>query len=141
MKRQLFEFALFLAAPLALGACNLDTESMEADKFASMNLTPEERAVAEALVAGFKKDTGLPILRSREYGRAACYAKTVDMPDHLRSAHLAYLANYTEADADYYGFFARRGLGEQNAYEVFQRYEAADRKCSAGGLLGRIIGD
>ncbi|WP_066555650.1 hypothetical protein [Croceicoccus bisphenolivorans] len=126
-------------ALLVLSAC--DGLADDSDRFDNLNLTSEELEVAQALVTGFKKETGLPILRSREYGRAACYSRMVEMPDHLKRAHLAYLADYPEADADYYGYFAKMGVSETDAYEVYQRFEVADEKCSADALVRKLFGE
>lgn len=79
-------------ASLALVAC--DMAQMEADKLDSMELDPVQRSVAEALIKGLKMETAAPMLRSRDFGRAVYYAKSVDMPSRFHNAHTLYLANY-----------------------------------------------
>lgn len=96
-----------------------------------LNLTSSQRAIADALIEGQLKASTIPMLRKRDYLAAACYAQKVDIPAHLGHTHRAYLANFTEADSDYYGFFARQGVSEQAAYSIFERYEAAMEQCSA----------
>ena len=77
-----------------------------------------QRDIAEALVAGFKAETAMPLLRSRDYARAACYAKNVEMPQRYERAHLLYLQNYGEADRDFYPFFQGHGIDENTAILV-----------------------
>ena len=78
-----------LAAGLALTACSAeDRAKMEKDKLESFELTAKQYEIAQALIEGYKKDTGMPMLRSRDYGRAACYAKMVNMPAMYERAHL-----------------------------------------------------
>ncbi|MBE5074451.1 hypothetical protein IM511_09045 [Erythrobacteraceae bacterium E2-1 Yellow Sea] len=100
------------------------------DVLDGLNLTSSQRATADALIEGQLKASAIPMLRKRDYLAAACYAKKVDMPSHMGNAHRAYLANFEEADKDYYGFFAKQGLYEETAYSVFERYEAAMKQCS-----------
>lgn len=112
---------------LALAACSAPDGGDVLDR---LELTSEQRAVADAFVEGQLAASPLGMLRQRDYLYAGCYAKEVAMPSRYRAAHLAYLANYTEADEDYYGFFAGYGLDEEQAYAVFERFETADGKCS-----------
>lgn len=131
----------WMLASLAIVACSAEQRAdMESDKLDSFNLSPMERSVAEALIEGYKKEMGMPLLRSREYGRAACYAKKVRMPTRFHKAHLAYLANYSEADKDYYAFFAKQGLGEQDAYAVFEHFEKGYEQCEAKALIKERFG-
>lgn len=115
----------------SLVACSAEQRAqMEADKLDSFELTTEQRAIAEALVVGYKAETGMAMLRSRDYARAACYAKTVDMPSRYREAHLLYLENYGEADKDFYPFFQSRGIDDNTAWEMSERFTAAYDECS-----------
>lgn len=114
-------------------ACSMPDGTEIYDDF---ELTHSQRAIAEAMIEGQKQASAIPVMRQREYLMAACYAKKVDMPSEYSQAHRAYLADFEEADKDYYGFFARYGLGEESAYSVFQRYEAAYNECTPAGLLG-----
>lgn len=119
-------FSLVALAALP-GACSLPDGGELLD---DLELTHSERAVAEAMIEGQKKAAALPIMRKREYLMAGCYAKKVKMPAEYSQAHRAYLANFEEADKDYYGFFAGYGLSEEAAFSVFERYEAAFEECS-----------
>lgn len=131
----------WIFASLALVACSAEQRAtMESDKLDSFNLTASERLIAEALIEGYKKEMGMSMLRSREYGRAACYARKVDMPKRFERAHLAYLANYPEADEDFYGFFSKQGLGEQDAYAVFEHFEKGYEQCEAKALIKERFG-
>ena len=126
---------------IGLAACSAeDRAQMEQDKLDSFDLTPKQYEIAQALIEGYKKDTGMPLLRSRDYGRAACYAKTVNMPALYERAHLLYLKNYPEADKDFYGYFARQGIGENMAWEMSQKFQGAYDNCSAGALLKKRFG-
>jgi hypothetical protein len=103
---------------------------MEAEKLESFDLTVDQRTIADALLVGQKAETGLPMLRSRDYVRAACYAKSVDMPKSYARAHLLYLQNYSEADRDFYPFFQRQGIDEQTAWAMSEKFRVAYEKCS-----------
>jgi len=129
------------ASMMVIAACSpADRAEMEKNKLESFELTPKQYEIAQALIEGYKKDTGMPMLRSRDYGRAACYAKTVSMPAMYERAHLLYLKNYTEADKDFYGYFARQGVGEHMAWEMSQKFQSAYDKCSTGALLKKRLG-
>jgi hypothetical protein len=117
-------------AILLVAACSeAELAEMEGDRFDKMNLSARQLKVAQAMVAGFKKEFGIPVLRSREYLRAGCYAKKVNVPLAFEDAHLSYLANYVEADRDYYGFFSRQGLSEQHAWAVSEAFHRAQAAC------------
>ncbi|WP_340587414.1 hypothetical protein [Erythrobacter alti] len=122
-------------ACLALGACSMPDGDALLDE---LDLTQSEREVANAVVEGLRGEMAVPMLRKRDYYYAACYAKAVDMPASYRNAHLAYISNYTEADEDYYGFFAGYGLDEEQAYSVFERYETANGKCTPAGIREQL---
>ena len=102
---------------------------MEAEKLESFDLTVEQRTIADALIVGYKAESGLPILRSRDYARAACYAKNVDMPRRYERAHLLYLEHYGEAEKDFYAFFQRQGIDDDTAWGMSERFRAAYDKC------------
>ncbi len=126
---------------LALTACSAeDRAAMEKDKLDNFDLTPKQYEIAQALVEGYKKDTGLPMLRSQDYGRAGCYAKTVKMPAMYDRAHILYLKNYIEADKDFYGFFKRHGIGDNMAWEMSQKFQYAYDQCSTTNLLKKRFG-
>lgn len=126
------------ASAFLLSACG-DSAGMESERLDNMNLTPEQREVAQAFVIGMKKDTGMPMLRGRDYGFAGCYAERVQMPVNLKRAHIAYLSDYAAADKDYYAFFARMNVGEEAAWDLFQRYEVAEQQCSAGAMVKQLL--
>lgn len=113
----------------SLGLCAACSPPDGDEVLDGLDLTSAQRATADAFIAGQKKASAIPMLRKRDYLAAACYAKKVDMPAHLGNAHRAYLANFEQADKDYYGFFTRHGVDEQSAYSVFERYEAALNRC------------
>lgn len=125
--------SVILSAALCLGltTCTAEQRSqMEAEKLESFDLTVDQRTIAEALLLGQKEESGLPLLRSRDYARAACYAKSVDMPKRYARAHLLYLKNYGEADRDFYPFFEHQGIDEQTAWDMSEKFRAAYEKCS-----------
>ena len=123
-----FKRSVWLAVPLAICAgCSPPDGGEVLD---GLDLTSSQRATADALIEGQLKASTIPMLRKRDYLAAACYAQKVDMPSHMGNAHRAYLANFEEADKDYYAFFAKHGLDEQSAYSVFERYEAAMKQCT-----------
>lgn len=119
------------AVCLGLTACSAEQRAqMEAEKLESFDLTVDQRTIADALLVGYKAETGLSMLRSRDYARAACYAKSVDMPRRYARAHLLYLENYDEADEDFYPFFQRQGIDENAAWEMSEKFRVAYEKCS-----------
>jgi hypothetical protein len=62
---------LWVALCLGLAACSAEQRAqLEADKLESFDLTFDQRAIADALVVGYKAESGVPILRSRDYARA-----------------------------------------------------------------------
>lgn len=131
---------LAFAAALGIAACDLaDAEKIEAAKFDRMDFRPGERAIAEALVDGFKREVGREILRGRDYAHAACYARTVEMPTRFSRVHARYLENYAEIDADYYPWFAARGYDEQAAYEFGNIVVDAFEECEIGSLLRKAF--
>ena len=133
--------ALCALAFLLIAACSAeDMAEMEADKLGGMNLSPAERAIAEALVEGFKKETGAQMLRSRDVGRAACYAKSVKMPSQFARVHALYLKDYSAVDGDYYGWFRRQGVSDEAAYKFFGHVEEGFNACSIGALAKKRLG-
>lgn len=118
-----------LASLVMLGACAMPDGGEVLDR---LELTQSQRMVADALVEGMAKDAAFGILRKREYLLAGCYATKVSIPPAHERAHLAYLANFQEADDDYYGFFARYGLDQQEAFSMFERYDIAMTACGNG---------
>lgn len=132
------KIAFVAAAAFLIAGCG-DADEAEGERLDRMNLTPEQREVAQAFIIGMKKDTGMPILRGRDYGFAGCYAKRVQMPVNLKRAHIAYLSDYAQADEDYYAFFARMNVSEEAAWDLFQRYEAAEQQCSAGAMVKQLL--
>ncbi len=125
--------SMVAASTLIVSACDMPDGT---EIYEDLELTGSQIAIAEAMIEGQKKASAIPVMRQREYLMAACYAKKVDMPPEYSQAHRAYLADFEEADKDYYGFFARYGLSEESAYSVFERYEAAYNECTPAGLLG-----
>ena len=131
---------LILSMVGLLAACSAEERAgMEREKLESFNLSPAEYEVAAALVEGYKKETGRPLLRSQDYGRAACYARQVQMPAMYSRAHLMYLKNYPEIDRDFYGYFKRQGVGEQMAYQMSQKFKSAYDSCSNAALVKRLF--
>jgi len=126
---------LILAGVLLIACSDAQRSEMEAEKLESFNLTSAQREIADALVIGYKTDTGLPILRSRDYARAACYAKEVRMPARFKRAHILYLSSYPEADKNFYPFFKRHGVSDQVAYDMSQIFQKAYDQCSFSALL------
>ena len=135
-----YRIMIALIIAMSLAACSAqDRAQMEKDKLASFELTAKQYEIAQALIEGYKKDTGMPMLRSRDYGKAACYAKTVNMPAMYERAHLIYLKNYPEADKNFYPYFARHGIGENMAWEMSQTFQGAYNQCSTGALIKKRL--
>jgi hypothetical protein len=130
------------AVCIGIAGCSAGQRAeMEADKLAQYDLSASQTDIAQAFVAGMKIENNTPLLRSRDYARIACYAKSVEMPARMKRAHLLYLENYVEADRDYYPFFARQGIGEQLAYDMFEIYRAAWDECSLGRMMKKRLND
>lgn len=128
-------------ALVAITGCSAEQRTeMETTKLESFDLTPDQRVVADALVTGFKAEMGLALLRSREYARAACYAKKVVMPRKYKKAHLFYLANYDAADRDFYPFMQKRGVTDIDAWEMSKVFRLAYEQCTLSGALKRRSG-
>ena len=118
-----------------LSSCDVNLEQMEADKLDSFQLTERERAVTDALIEGYKKEVGMTVLRSRDYARAACYAKTVEVPSRQDAVHQAYLRDYPAIDENFYPWFANRGLSQDDAWKLGQRVQKGYADCSMGALI------
>ena len=134
---------MIAAAALCVGvaACSAEQrEEMEADKLAQFELSESETEIAEAFIAGMKIETRRPLLRSQDYARIACYAKTVDMPRRMERAHMLYLKDYVAADKDYYGFFGGHGINDQLAYDMGTIYRTAWEDCSLGAMMKKRMG-
>ncbi len=127
--------AMAIGALTMLAACDADLEQMEAGKLDSYGLSEQERVVADALIEGYKKETGMPILRSREIARAACYARSVDMLSRHHNAHLAYLRDYTAVDENFYPWFSAQGISEQEAWKIGERVKKGYADCSMSALI------
>jgi hypothetical protein len=124
-----------LGAAFLLAACDAHMEQMEADKLESFELSDRERAVAEAMIEGYKKETGMTVLRSREIARAACYAKSVAMPSRQDAVHQAYLRDYSAIDKNFYPWFANQGLSQDDAWKISERIQKGYADCSMGALI------
>ena len=132
---------LSIAAAGFLAACSAEQRAeMEADKMASFNLTPKQSEIAGALIEGYKKDAGRQLLRTQDYARAACYAKSVQMPQMYANGHLLYLRNYTEADRNFYGFFAKHGISESMAYQISEKFHSGYDACSTSAQIKKQLG-
>ena len=129
-----------LVSTLALTACSAEQRAeMEGEKMEQFDLTSDQREVADALVQGYKNDTGMSLLRSQDYARAACYAKTVKMPSRFYRVHLLYLKNYTEADSNWEGFFGKHGADVNAAYDMGQIFQKGYDQCSTGALIKKAL--
>ena len=112
---------------------------METDKLESMDLNRAQMEIAEALVMGMKKDMGTPIMRSQDYGRAGCYAKTVEMPDTYYKAHMLYLRDYDTIDKDYYAYFKANGVTDDTAWKMGEIVAKTYDDCGIGALLKKRL--
>lgn len=129
-----------LGMAICLTSCSAEQRAeMEGEKLAQFELTSDQTEVANALIEGYKKDTGMSLLRSQDYARAACYAKTVNMPSRFYRVHLLYLKNYTEADSNWEGFFARNNADVNAAYDMGQVFQKGYDKCSTGALIKKAL--
>ena len=132
---------LSIAAAGIIAACSPQQRAeMEADKMASFNLTPKQTEIANALIEGYKKDAGRQLLRTQDYARAACYAKSVQMPQMYENGHLLYLRNYTEADRNFYAFFAKHGISESMAYQISEKFHFGYDGCSTSAQIKKRLG-
>ncbi len=120
-----------LIAALALVACGGDPSAKEARKLDEAALSPDERSVAEALIEGFKTETGAASVSEAEIERAACYARAVDMPEQFSDAHKSYLADYAAIDEDFYPWFEARGVSMEDAWDIAERVKKGFEACSA----------
>ena len=126
---------------LALAACSQEEiAGMEGERLDGMKLSAAEREIAEALIEGYKKSANLPVLRSRDYAHAACYAKKVKMPSRFERVHAAYLRAYPDIDDNFYPWFATRGISEEAAYSFWEHVEQGFKDCSIGSLLKKRFG-
>lgn len=131
---------LIAATSLALAGCDAaDFAKMETDKLTQMGLTPEQMSVAKALIEGYKKEVGRPVIRSRDVMRAGCYAKTVDLPAHHSRVHKLYIADYAVIDQNYYPWFNKQGIDDQTAYEIGNKVTAAYEECSLGSQIRKRL--
>ena len=120
---------------LAAACSQQDMAEMQTEKLSEMGLDAREIAIAEAVIEGFKKETGMPVLRSRDVMRAGCYAKSVDMPSQHHRVHKLYLADYTEIDKNFYPWFNAQGVDDNTAYDIAQRVSKGFDECAVGKLL------
>ncbi len=121
-----------LAAAIALSACGGDQSAKDAEKLDGMDLSSDQRAVAEALIDGFKSETGTNAVTDAELERAACYAKNVDMPDAFADVHKLYLADYAAIDEDFYPWFEENGVSMDDAWDIAERVKEGFEACSVG---------
>lgn len=127
-------------AAFLLAACSAeDRAQMEADRLDKLELSDDERTIAEAYLVGWKKAARRDMLKSREYAQAACYAKSVKMPSSLHRAHLLYLEDYTAIDKDYYAFFKSKGISDSAAERMGNIYVETFESCTLGAMMKRAM--
>ena len=133
----LLKFSLLFVMLLTLIAC--DMEKMEADRIDQMELDPAQRAIAEALIEGYKKEINSKTLQSREYVRAQCYALSSKMPTHYHEIHIAYLKDYTKIDLSYYEWFRNHGYDDGTAKRIGDWVLAAWEECTFDALAKKAF--
>ncbi len=124
--------AVGVAAALALPGCGGDPSAKDAARLDSKELSPDERMVAEALLDGFRRETGAATLPDADIERAACYAKSVDMPEKYTDVHKLYLADYAAIDKDFYPWFENKGVSMEDAWDIAGRVKAGLDICAGG---------
>ncbi len=140
MNRRLSElFRLSKTAQIALGALALaacgggNSEPDAASPvLAAAELSADDRAVAEALLAGFKKESGVSAIGEADAARAACYAQNVDIPAEFAEVHKMYIADYTAIDQDFYVWFEERGVSMEDAWDIAERVKKGFEACAVG---------
>ncbi len=126
-------------AALLLATCSPEQRAeMESERLDRYNLTEDQREIADSYIKGWKKSARRDLLRSREYGAAICYAKSVDMPASLRKPHLLYLEDYTEIDKNYYAFFRSHGISESSAERMGKISFETFNSCTPKAILKRV---
>jgi len=123
---------LAVLVPVLLAACGGDRSASDAAKLDAMELTADQRAVAGALVEGFRSETGEGSLSEAEIERAACYAREVDMPAAFADVHALYLADYATIDQNYYAWFKEKGVSMDDALDISERVKAGFEACMVG---------
>ena len=124
--------ASVLTAALALAGCGGDPSAKDSARLDSKELSSDERMVAEALLDGFQHETGAATLPDADIERAACYAKSVDMPDEYADVHKLYLADYAAIDQDFYPWFEKKGVSMEDAWDIAERVKAGLDICAGG---------
>ena len=121
---------LATAAACALAACGGGQGPSEAETLDAVALTDDQRAIAEALLEGYRKETGAVAIDADDVTRAGCYAQHVDMPAQFRDVHKEYLADYAAIDKDFYPWFQARGISAQDAWDIAERVGKGFEACT-----------
>lgn len=122
--------AAMFAVALTLPGCGGDPSAKDLERLDSKELSAEERMVAEALIAGFRHETGAASLGDAEIERAVCYAKSVEMPEAYADVHKLYLADYASIDQDFYPWFQGEGVSMEDAWDIADRVKKAFDACA-----------
>ena len=122
---------VFLAAIAASGlvACGGDPEPSEEETLEAIELSDHQRVIAEALLEGYRKETGETTVDAADIARAGCYAQNVDIPAQFSDVHRQYLADYTAIDADFYPWFEARGVSMDDAWDIAERVKKGLEAC------------
>ena len=124
--------ACALAGAMALAGCGGGDDPTDAQRLDAAALTTDQRAVAEALIAGFQRETGADTVSAAEVDQAICYARTVEMPAAFADAHRRYLADYAAIDQDFYPWFEANAVSAQDAWAIAERVQQGFAACPQG---------
>ncbi len=123
------QIILATIAAAGLAACGSDKPPSEEATLDAVDLTDEQRAIAEALLEGYRKETGETEVGAADIARASCYAQNVDIPAKHIDVHKQYLADYTAIDADFYPWFETHGVSMDDAWDLAERVKMGLEAC------------
>jgi hypothetical protein len=123
-----------LIAGLALlcSACGGETftpAAKRADAIEYFKLSGSQIDIMDAYYEGITKKKKEPTMSRRFTRIAGCYADLVEMPDRFDVPHRAYIRDFEAVEKNYYPWFKRRGVNQNDAYDIGQRVKKAADKC------------
>jgi len=117
---------------LALSSCGSEAftpESKRANAIKTFKLTPAQTEIMDAYFEGMTQQTAEGKFTRRWTRISACYAARVDIDPRFESVHKDYIRDFVSIERDYYPWFARRGVSENEAYELGQKVKATSDFC------------
>lgn len=131
LSRRRTHLLLATIAAFALAACGGGGQPSEDETLDAIELTDDQRVIAEALLEGYRKETGAKTIGADDIARAGCYARNVDIPAQFRDVHKLYLADYAAIDADFYPWFEMHGVSTEDAWDIAERVRKGFEACAA----------